>query len=216
MYVFGHGVFSLFYLWSKMFVVYFVEWKCLLFYFWNNILCNRLFHFLLGEMRNFHFGKCGRWILIKNSFLFVFLWKMLTLKTVCLFFTLMEIRVMYQFQSLDYPNSVQLSLCHTAHVRWCNHSLVIQSTVRNFRCYFLHDVRLLHTNGPLLRDVFPCIRKFLHKLELLISVQFFFSKLAYGTEKENRKTKLQWKSRKMKLSLALFFIWNMKFRWRHR
>lgn len=172
MYVFGRGVFSLFYLWSKMFVVYFVEWKCLLFYFWNNILCNRLFHFLLVKWGIFILENVV--VEFWSKILFVFLWKMLTLKTFCLFFTLMEIRVMYQFQSLDYPNSVQLSSCHTAHVRWCNHSLVIQSTVRNFRCYFLHDVRLLHTNGPLLRDVFPCIRKFLHKSELLISVQFFF------------------------------------------
>lgn len=168
--------------------------------------------FPLGKMRNFHLENVvvEFWL---HKF-FSFLMKNANIENSLFIFTLTEIRVMWQFQSLDYPNSVQLSSCHTAHVRWCNHSLVIQSTVRNFRCYFLHDVHLLHTNGPLLRDVFPCIRKFLRKLELLISVQF--SKLAYGTRKENRKTKLQWKSRKMKLSLALFFIWNMKLRWQHR
>lgn len=80
-------------------------------------------------------------------------------------------------RSPDYPDSGPPSSYRMVRARWCNRSLVIQSAVRSFRCCFAHDVHPLHTNAPSLRDVFPCIRGFWHKSELLISVNVILARL---------------------------------------
>lgn len=109
--------------------------------------------------------------------------------------TLVEIQAVYQFQSLDYPDFVQLSLYRMVHVHWCNRFLAIQSAAHNFHCCFVHDVRPHHKCAPSLRDVFPCIHRFWRKLESLISVQclYVFAYTVKKNEDGKKKKHTKWK-----------------------